>query len=125
MLSFARVIAPFFLFLYPVYLNFYVTNLSGLLTTAVLGGLTTLGRDLNPSNPHPQRLESVESKIIESCPPLTVTSAKINILFKVNNNSLVPLIYNPNTSSLLILAFSGDIMCIRKTARLISVMALT
>ena len=27
--SFARVIAPFFLFLYPVYLNFYVTNLSG------------------------------------------------------------------------------------------------
>ena len=27
--SFARVIAPFFLFLNPVYLNFYVTNLSG------------------------------------------------------------------------------------------------
>ena len=27
--SFARVIAPFFLFLYPVYLKFYVTNLSG------------------------------------------------------------------------------------------------
>ena len=27
--SFACVIAPFFLFLYPVYLNFYVTNLSG------------------------------------------------------------------------------------------------
>ena len=27
--SFARVIGPFFLFLYPVYLNFYVTNLSG------------------------------------------------------------------------------------------------
>ena len=26
---FALVIAPFFLFLYPVYLNFYVTNLSG------------------------------------------------------------------------------------------------
>ena len=29
-----------------------------------------VGRDSNPSNPHPQRFESVESKIIESCPPL-------------------------------------------------------
>ena len=28
--------------------------------------------DSNPSNPHPQRFESVESKIIESCPPLVM-----------------------------------------------------
>ena len=47
--------------------------------------MTTLGglvRDSNPSNPHPHRFESVESKIIESCPPLPKSTNK-NYYFMV------------------------------------------